>query len=81
MMILMKAISPILIVLRVARGRAWTAKTVQEEQLSKIKFGSSNYKSDGSTTRANGSNNSNEVLSMMAFKPGQKESIGLTSDV
>jgi hypothetical protein len=35
-----QCISPILIILRVARGRAWTKETISEANLSRLRFGS-----------------------------------------
>lgn len=54
-----------LIILRVTRGRAWSADSVSEAQISKMRFGSAN---PGSTT-AGGSRGTGET-SMITFKAG-----------
>ena len=55
-----------LIILRVTRGRAWSADSVSEAQMSKIRFGSS--ANPGSTTA--GASRGTGELSMITFKAG-----------
>ena len=55
-----------LIILRVTRGRAWSADSVSEAQMSKMRFGSS--ANPGSTTA--GASRCTGELSMITFKAG-----------
>ncbi|CAL1697306.1 unnamed protein product [Somion occarium] len=70
LLVQVECISPMLIILRVSRGRAWSNDTVSEAQLSKMRFGSGG---NGSTTA--GGSHRNGDTSLITFRAGSNSQL------